>query len=230
MTALTPETFATPKGRRRAWRELMFADHGMLRKFYDNTHEIAPSKMWRTYQPSPADLRKWKRRGVHTIINLRGETSTGYYLLEEETCKALGLTLRSFRVFSREAPSREIIRGAQKLFDEIEYPAVMHCKSGADRVGMMATLYLFFCEGRPLNEAMKQLSFKYGHVRQGKTGVIDYAFEKYIEYARTNDKSLSSVEDFLAWADSEYDPGRTKQEYHGAWWGNFLTERILRRE
>ena len=28
------------------------------------------------------------------------------------------------------------------MFETIEYPAVMHCKSGADRAGIMAALYL----------------------------------------------------------------------------------------
>ena len=39
----------------------------------------------------------------------------------------------------------------------------------------MSVLYLYFHERRPLAEALEQLTFKYGHVRQGKTGVIDYA-------------------------------------------------------
>lgn len=228
--ALTREMFATPRGRRRAWRELMLSDHGILRKFYDNTHEVAPGKMWRAYQPSPAALKKWKKRGVRTVINLRGNKPSGFLFLEEEACRALGMKLVTFRVFSREAPSLDILRGARNLFEEIEYPAVMHCKSGADRAGVMATLYLFFHEGRPLDEAMGQLSFRYGHVKHGKTGVIDYAFEHYIDYARAKGKSLSSVDDFMEWAERDYDPVRIKETFLGTWWGNVLTERILRRE
>jgi protein tyrosine/serine phosphatase len=223
-------SLGTPQGRRRAWRELMLGDHGILRKFYDNTHEIAQGKMWRTYQPSPADLKKWKTRGVKTVVNLRGETAQGYFVLEEEACRNLGLNIVSLCVFSREAPSLEVLRGARKLFDEIDYPAVMHCKSGADRAGLMATLYLFFHEGRPLDEAMEQLSFKYGHIRQGKTGVIDCALERYVAYARRHGKSLSSVEDFFAWAQAHYDPVQIKKTYLGNWWGNILTEKIFRRE
>lgn len=229
-TALTRADLATTRGRRRAWRDLMFADHGIVRKLYDNTHQVSPGMMWRSYQPSPSDLKKWKRRGVKTVINLRGESAHGSYLLEEEACEALGLALETFRVYSREAPSTEILRGARALFERIEYPALMHCKSGADRAGLMATLYMFFHEGRPLNEAVDQLSIKYGHVKKGKTGVIDYAFEQYLDYARANAKSLSSLDDFFDWADHHYDHRKTKETFLGSWWGNILTESILRRE
>jgi protein tyrosine/serine phosphatase len=227
---LTREEFATPQGRKRAWRALMFGDHGVLRKFYDNTHEIAPGKMWRTYQPSPAKLKQWKARGVKTVINLRGDNPSGFLFLEEDACRTLGLTLVNFRVFSREAPSKDILHGARKLFDEVEYPAVMHCKSGADRAGMMAVLYLFFHEGRPLNEALDQLSFKYGHIKQGKTGVIDFAFARYLAYAADNGKSLSSVNDFFGWVDDAYDHAALKQEFRSRGWANFLTDSVLRRE
>lgn len=208
----------------------MLGDHGLLRKFYDNTHEVSQGKLWRSYQPSPADLKKWKERGVCTVINLRGDAPSGFYFLEEEACRELGLEFVSFRVFSRDAPSKEILHGARKLFENITYPAMMHCKSGADRAGLMATLYLFFQEGASLDEAMTQLSLRYGHVKQGKTGVIDYAFQQYFDYAQEHGKSLSSCDDFFHWVDNVYDPKATKDSFLGSWWGNFLTEKVLRRE
>ena len=229
-TPLTRDAFKTPEGRRRAWRELMIADHGLLRKLYQNTHEISPGKMWRTYQPSPADLQRWKARGIKTVINLRGGKPSGFLFLEEETCEKLGLEFVTFRVFSRDAPSKEILHNARTLFNDISYPAVMHCKSGADRAGLMSTLYLFFHEGVPLPEALDQLSFKYGHVKAGKTGVIDYAFEQYLEFANRTGKTTSSVDDFFSWVDTQYDPAKTKETFRSKGWGDFLTERVLRRE
>ncbi|MEL7487947.1 MAG: tyrosine-protein phosphatase [Pseudomonadota bacterium] len=208
----------------------MVGDHGVLRFFYDNTHEIAPGRLWRTYQPSPGKLKKWRDKGVRTVVNLRGETDSGHFALEKEACETLGLTLVSFRVYSREAPSANMLRDARQLFKDIDYPAVMHCKSGADRTGVMGTLYRFFEEGAPLDEAMEQLSFRYGHVKQGKTGVIDYAFERYLAYADAHDKDKSSTSDFFEWVDCEYDPAAIKAEFLGSWWGNLLTEKLLRRE
>ena len=229
-STLTREAFATPEGRKRAWRDLMLRDHGVLRTVYDNSHEIAPGKMWRTYQPSPAHLERWAAKGVKTVINLRGEKPTGQLFLEEEACARLGMRLVNFRVYSREAPSKEILRGARALFDEIEYPAIMHCKSGADRAGLMSALFLFFHEGVPLDEALDQLSFKYGHVKAGKTGVIDAAFDRYSAYAKEKGLSLSDADGFFRWVDSEYDPAEVKASFRSKGWGDLLTEVVLRRE
>ena len=57
---------------------------------------------------------------------------------------------------------------------------MMHCKSGADRAGVMSVLYMHFRKGLPISEAIRQLDLKFGHVRAGLTGVLDYCFEKYI--------------------------------------------------
>lgn len=230
MAGLTREEFATPEGRRRAWRALMVGDHGALRKFYNNTHTVVPDKVYRSYQPSPADLERWKERGIRTVVNLRGPKPSAALFLEDEACERLGLALRNFRVYSREAPSAETLRGARALFEEIEYPALLHCKSGADRAGLMATLYLFFQEGRPLDEAMDQLSWKYGHVRQGKTGVIDAALEAYIAHARATDIPLTDVSAFFNWVETAYDPAAVKRDFRGSFWGRMMSERILRRE
>jgi len=227
---ITREDFATPEGRRRARREFLFADHAIIRMAFDNSHEIAPG-VWRSYQPSPARLERWAARGVRTIVNLRGPKPSAALFLEEDACARLGLRLEHFRVYSREAPTIEILKGARDLFARIEYPALFHCKSGADRVGLMAALYLFFTGKAPLDEALGQLSLRYGHVKQGKTGVIDAAFERYLAHARANNVSLTDVAAFFRWAESNaYDPVAIKREFMGSWWGNFLTERVLKRE
>ncbi len=211
-------------------REFLVADHAIVRMAFDNTHEIAPG-VWRSYQPSPARLKQWARRGIKTVVNLRGTKPSAALFLEEDACSTLGLRLENFRVFSREAPSVEMLRGARDLFQRIEYPALFHCKSGADRVGVISAFYLFFTGKAPLDEALGQLSLRYGHVKHGKTGVIDAAFARYLDYARANAISLSDVGAFFAWASSAaYDPAAIKRDFMGSWWGNFLTERVLRRE
>jgi len=115
--------------------------------------------------------------------------------------------------------------GAKELFETIKYPALMHCKSGADRAGLMSVLYAHFHLGQPLREAMKELSFRTLHVKHGKVGVLDYTFERYFQDGEP--KGLS----FLEWVQTpEYDPVKLKAEFHTSWWGTLLTERILRRE
>ncbi len=201
-----------------------------MRKVFDNSHEIAPG-VWRSYQPSPGRLKDWANRGIKTVVNLRGPKPSAALLLEEEACERLGLRLENFRVYSREAPSKETLHGARALFQRIEYPSLFHCKSGADRAGLMSTLYMFFSGNAPLDVALSHLSLRYGHVKQGKTGVIDAAFEPYLSHAREHSISLSDVDAYFDWVDSDsYDPVAIKAAYMGSWWGNFLTERLLRRE
>lgn len=227
---LSKEDLATGPGRARAWRELMLDDHHVLRLVYRNVHEIDPGRMWRSYQPSPRDLAAWKKKGIKTVVNLRGRSPAAHCLLEEEACDALGLAFVPFQVYSRDAPSKELLHGAHDLFGAIEYPAIMHCKSGADRVGLMSALYMFFIRKSPFAEAMDQLSWRYGHVRAGKTGVLDHALGAFPVWAREAGRSSSSIDDFFEWVDAVYDPAAAKRDFIASWWGALLTERILRRE
>jgi protein tyrosine/serine phosphatase len=214
----------TPAGRRRAQRDYLWNDHAFLRVRFQNAHWIS-DELVRTNQPSPRQLKAWRDRGIKTIINLRGGFDSSFYALEKEACEQLGLKMVDFTVTSREAPSRAQIRGAKELFQTIEYPALMHCKSGADRAGIMSVLYMHFRKGLPIREALRQLSFRFLHVRHGKTGVLDYMLERYLEEAEP--KGV----DFLEWVESEaYDPKRIKEDFKAQWWGTLVTERLLRRE
>lgn len=213
-----------PGGRRAAIRDYVWRDHAYLRLGFSNAFWISP-EMVRTNQPWPHQLKRWRDRGVRTVINLRGGFDSSFYALERAACEALGLTLVDFTVTSREAPSKDQVRGAKALFENIAYPALMHCKSGADRAGLMSVLYMHFRQGRPIREALGQLSFKYLHVRHGKTGVLDYVFDRYL--AEGEPAGL----DFLDWVESDaYDPKAIKADFKAQWWANVLTDRVLRRE
>ncbi|MBY0564793.1 MAG: tyrosine-protein phosphatase [Hyphomonadaceae bacterium] len=214
----------TPEGRARARADLIWADHGFLRSRFSNFHWIEDGVMARANQPSPKAIKRYARMGFKTILNLRGRSDTGYYLLEREACERYGLALVDFRMHSREPPSREQVRGAKATFDAIAYPALMHCKSGADRAGIMAVLYKHFRMDQPIAEAVEQLGLKYLHVKQGKTGMLDFFFATYLEATKESGKP------FLAWVEEDYDKERVKSAFMGEWWANILVDKILRRE
>lgn len=214
----------TPEGRRRAERDLVWADHGFLRAMFSNFHWIEPGVMARANQPSPQAVARYAGMGIKTILNLRGRSDTGYYELEREACARHGVNLIDLRMHSREPPSRKQIYRAKEIFEAIQYPALMHCKSGADRAGVMAVLYKHLKMGLPVSEAVEQLRLKYLHVKQGKTGVIDYFFERYLQ------ESAASGKQFLQWVDEDYDQAEVKASFKGEWWANVLVDRVLRRE
>lgn len=215
---------STPEGRKRARRDYMWNDHAFLRLRFQNAHWIS-EELVRTNQPSPEQLAGWKARGIKTIINLRGGFDGSFYVLEKEACAQLGLKLVDFTITSREVPSRARVLGARDLFQSIEYPALMHCKSGADRAGIMSVFYMHFRKGKPIAEALDQLHLRYLHMKAGKTGVLDYVFERYL--AEGEPAGLSFVE----WVESPaYQPDAMKADFRAKWWGTLFTERLLKRE
>jgi protein tyrosine/serine phosphatase len=220
---------ASDDGDRRAPRladylDFVFKDHAFLRLGFRNAHWIS-DELVRTNQPWPHQLAQWKARGMRTVLNLRGSADGASQRIERDACAALGLELVEFRVSSKEAPSREQILGAQRLFDEIAYPALMHCKTGADRTGLMSVLYLHFRKGRPIAEALEQLSLRYLHLKSGRPGVLDAVFEAYLEAAEA--KGIS----FLDWVLSPaYEPAEIQARYARRMKRVWLTERLLRRE
>jgi protein tyrosine/serine phosphatase len=214
----------TPAGRRRARSSYFWKDHAFLRVAFSNAHWIGPDLV-RTNQPSPRQLAAWKRRGVKTVINLRGRRDEAYYWLEREACDRLGLTLIDAPLDSRDAPSPDRIHRARELFRTIEYPALIHCKSGADRAGLMAVLYRHFHLGEPISVALQELDKRFLHHREGLTGVLDFFLEKYV--AEVEPQGVG----FLEWIDGpDYDPKAIRAEFKAQWWGTLLTERLLRRE
>lgn len=207
-----------------AYLNMTFVDHGFIRTVYCNVHRASPA-MWRAAQPLPRHLRWAKAKGVRTVLNLRGRREAcGSYRIEREVCAKLGLSLVDFRVRSREMPARGTLHAARELFRTIEYPVLMHCKSGSDRAGFMSAFYLHLHEGVPFAAAIGQLSLRYGHVARGRTGMLDYFFERYRQ------DTGGDAARFDDWLDRVYDPAAFTESFRDSKFANFLIDRILGRE
>ena len=63
-------------------------------------------------------------------------------------------------------------------------------------------------------------------VKQGKTGVLDYFFERYLEETKSTGETL------IEWAEKHYDPVALKADFQSKskWWANLLVDRTLNRE
>ncbi|MCB1490608.1 MAG: tyrosine-protein phosphatase [Rhodobiaceae bacterium] len=212
-----------PVGRLKAYANLLLADHGIFRPFYNRPSLVADG-MWRSAQPTPGDLKALKDKGFRTIVNLRGPSPKPYYVLESQACRDLGLTLVDFRIRSRDLPYVWQLHDAKRLFEMIEYPALMHCKSGADRAGLMSALYLIIRKGVPVDEAIPHLSLKYYHFRHAKTGILDFMLERY------RDDTADAPRPFLNWVEDGYDPEALTRDFHADFWPSLIVDRILRRE
>lgn len=205
------------------YADMLVLDHGVFRLAYLNQHRLG-SEAWRSAQPAPHQIASFKNLGLKTIVNLRGPRFCGSYWLEQQACARHGMRLVDFQIRSRAAPSKEELLGARDMLDRIEYPMLLHCKSGADRAGLMSALYLIVREGRPVAEAKQQLALKFGHIRQSDTGILDYFFERYLA-----DNAVTPVA-FFDWVEHRYDPAEMERTYKASGWANVITNKILRRE
>ncbi len=203
--------------------DMLFVDHGVFRMVYVNKHKLG-ERAWRSAQPAPHHIKALAQQGVRTIVNLRGPRLCGSYWLEQEACRRYGVKLVDFQVRSRDAPRRSELFAARDLFQRIEYPFLLHCKSGADRAGLMSVLYRFLHEGVPLPEAKRELSLRYGHIRQADTGILDYFFERYLQDTATRPMP------FFDWVEQVYDPEELRRTFRANGMANRLVNSILRRE
>ncbi len=102
---------STTMGRFQARWHYFWADHAFLRVAFSNAHWLGPDLV-RTNQPSPRQLAHWKKKGVRTVINLRGRRDEGYYWLERDACERLGLTLIDAPLDSRQLRRLSLRAGA----------------------------------------------------------------------------------------------------------------------
>jgi protein tyrosine/serine phosphatase len=170
--------FSTSAALRRAWLHFLLIDHGFLRAFWTNLGEISPG-VWRSNQPSPRRIAVYKAKGINTILNLRGTKEYSPYYFERKACEAEGVELISARIKARSLVGRRKLLRLLDIFETIDKPFVMHCKSGADRAGLASALYLMHINGVHVSEAKKQLSLRYVHVKAFQTGILDYMLDRY---------------------------------------------------
>jgi protein tyrosine/serine phosphatase len=207
----------------KAWMSMIFVDHGIFRLFYLNKHSV-DGKLFRAAQPWPHQIARFAKEGGKTVVYLRGGREHGSWPLEREEATKHNLVLTEFLARSREAPSKEILLAAPVFFDQLAYPALIHCKSGADRAGFVAALYVLVHLKRPVAEAVQQLHAKYGHFRWSKTGILDRFFEFY------RDTGEAKGIPFQEWVETHYDPEALRRDFKLGFWSNVLVDRILHRE
>ncbi|HYZ33855.1 MAG TPA: tyrosine-protein phosphatase [Crenalkalicoccus sp.] len=214
-----------PARRRAALLNSLLVDHALFRVGWRNWGVVESGRLYRSNHPLPWQLRDAARRlGLRTVINLRGHrTECGSDLLGRATAAELGLVHLDAPFESRGAPHRDRILRLAGLYASMAEPALIHCKSGADRTGLAAGVWLLL-QGHPPEAALAQLSLRWGHVRQSRTGVLDAFFALYARAVRERPVG------FLDWVRDVYDEEGLRRNYRSQGWADRLVDGVLRRE
>lgn len=197
---------STAKGRRQAWWHFQLFDHAFLRVWWTNFDKVAEG-VYRSNHPGPARLRRYARRGIKAVLNLRGDEGLAPYLLEKEACDRLGMELHVAKIYARRPARAQEYLTLIDTMRQLPKPFVLHCKSGADRAGLASVLYKLAIEGAPLEEARRHLGLRYVHLKSTDTGIVDYIVDRWaVRHAETG----IGIE---AWIATEYDPDAIHHDF-----------------
>ena len=134
-------------------------------QYKGNVHAVVAGQAYRSNQPDPARIAALQKLyGIKTIINLRGaEPGSKWYDEEIAAAETLGINHVNFGMSSRRALDLAQTRELIALMQNAEKPVLIHCKSGADRTGLAAALYVAAIAKDSERKAERQLSIAYGH-------------------------------------------------------------------
>ena len=212
-----------PGGRFAAWFDALFVDHAAFRLLWSNFGTVIPGKLYRVNHPTPGRLARLTRRlGLKTLINVRGHRQCGADALSRDAAQRLGLIHIDMAFESRGAPHRDRILRFAEIYRTLQTPALLHCKSGADRAWLASGLAIMF-EGGTAAQAMAQLTWRFGHFSRSNTGILDAFFHLYAETAEGRIP-------FLDWVATEYDEVALRASFRSHGLSNFLNDYVLARE
>jgi protein tyrosine/serine phosphatase len=129
----------------------------------------------------------WEKYRFKTILNLRGRGAGVKF--EEKFAREHNLTYLYFPLSDRREVPPERILEIVKAIASAPKPVLIHCKSGADRTGLIVASYLQWEGNRSYRE---MLSLRYGHFPYlgSPTGAMDKSLEKFVKFS--NSKRLRS--------------------------------------
>lgn len=114
-----------------------------------NFHEVEQNILLRGGQPSAAGLAELAKKGIKSIINLRGRPWSRKKMKE----------ILSFHIpFSPYNPTDQIvIKFLQILNNPLYRPVYVHCFHGADRTGALCAIYRIVCQNWDKEAAIAEM-------------------------------------------------------------------------
>lgn len=131
-----------------------------------NFYEVVPGELYRSNQPTAAQIADYKRRyGIKTIINLRGSSEdAAWYRDEIAAAASLGVKHIDFRMSAQKQLTLAETGELLAVMRDVPKPLLIHCKSGSDRTGLASVIYLQQIAKVKEETAEQQLSLRFGHI------------------------------------------------------------------
>lgn len=146
-----------------------------------NFHTITSGEAYRSAQMDRDELEYYiNNYHLKSILNLRGKNPhSDWYIEEVKVCSEHGIVHYDIGLSaSRELTAKEV-RVLLEIFNSAPRPILIHCKSGADRSGLVSAMWKVIVDKISKAEAKKQLSILYGHIPIGPTSAMDKFFERW---------------------------------------------------
>lgn len=136
-----------------------------LIQYHGNFHTVQEGAFYRSAQLAKDELHDVVRdHGIRSILNLRGaHPGQSWYDEEVAASVELGVAHYDYGLSAHRIVTGKQIADLLGIIRDAPKPLLVHCKSGADRAGLISALYRFAEEGANATEADGQLSLVYGH-------------------------------------------------------------------
>lgn len=152
---------------------------------HDNFHVVSAGQVYRSGQMSTSTLaRVVQECGIKSILNLRGSSpEQDWYPAETNFAGQLGVRHFDFSLSAGREVSDPEIDAIMELVRRAPKPLLIHCNGGADRTGLISSLYLYTIEGKTPVEASCELTAFYGHIPHlhwRYSIAMDHSFWRYV--------------------------------------------------
>ncbi|MGO8673724.1 MAG: tyrosine-protein phosphatase [Capsulimonadaceae bacterium] len=164
-----------------------------------NVHAVVAGQVYRSAQLTGHNLDEVLASDhIRSVIDLRGgSTADAFYRSELSSCRRFGAVHYDVTLSARRLPPPQKLMALLAVFDRGPYPILFHCKAGADRTGLAATLYLVVERNVSVDRAEhEELTWRYGHFWFGEARPMDDFFDLY--------RKTSHGQSMRAWISTTY--------------------------
>ncbi len=130
-----------------------------------NFHVVTKNELYRSAQLDKDELTYYLNKyHIKSILNLRGKSPDAQWYKDEiKISKKFGVIHHDYGFSASHLLSIKRMKKIVAILKELPKPVLIHCKSGADRSGLVAALWLYKIEKYSFKKSFDQLSIIFGH-------------------------------------------------------------------